>query len=102
MNALILCAFGIEPWLPAAILTLVATNLGMALPSAPGYLGVYHFLSMLALSAFNIESSTAFSYAVVAHLLVFGSFAVSGAVALVLDGTNLFALYRRSVERKPS
>ena len=96
VNLAVLYAFGISPLFPAAVLTMVATNLGMALPSAPGYIGVHHYLSMLALSAFQVRPSLAFGYAVVVHLLIFGTFAMGGAGALLAGGLNLGSLYRRA------
>ena len=88
INLLVLKAFGIEPLLPAAILTLVVTNFGAIVPSAPSYIGVYHYLSVFALSAFAIPAGVAFGYAVVIHALVFGSFAIGGATALVVAGLD--------------
>ncbi len=86
VNVCVLWGFGITPLLPAGVLTLVATNLGMALPSAPGYIGVHHYLSTLALEAFNVPHDVAFAYAVVVHALIFGSFALAGALVLMFTG----------------
>jgi len=88
INLFVLMAFGIQPLLPATVLTLVTTNLGMALPSVPGYIGVHHYLSMLAISAFPVPKGLAFGYAVVVHAFVFGSFAVGGFLALALTGLD--------------
>ena len=80
VNYSILRAFDIVPSLPAAIITLVSTNLGMAVPSAPGYAGVFHYLSVLSLQPFGVKTETALGYAVVAHFVVFGSFAIVGLI----------------------
>jgi len=96
VNLFVLSAFGIGPLLPASALTLVTTNLGMALPSVPGYIGVHHYLSMLALMPFAIDRGLAFSYALVIHALIFGSFALAGLIALWWAGLNLTKLKGRA------
>lgn len=53
----------------AAVLVIVTTNLGAAIPSSPGNIGVYHFLTVLALSVWTSDRSTAVAFAVAAHLL---------------------------------
>lgn len=88
VNLCVLWGFGITPLLPAATLTLVTTNLGMVLPSVPGYIGVHHYLSMLALSVFAVPSDLALAYAIVIHALIFGSFALAGSLAVVVSGLN--------------
>jgi uncharacterized membrane protein YbhN (UPF0104 family) len=55
------------PW-QAGFLVLSVTNLGGAIPSSPGAIGVYEFLAMLALSAWLTEHSAALGFAVVTHV----------------------------------
>ena len=83
--------------MPAAVVTLVATNLGMAMPSAPGYVGVFHFLSVLALQPFSVDQSVAFSYSLVAHLVIFGSFVAAGLVALWQGSLSMREVTTRSL-----
>ncbi len=61
-------AFHIQAPLWAAALVVAITNLGMVAPSTPGYLGVYQYLAVLALSAFAVERELALGFAVVFHL----------------------------------
>jgi uncharacterized membrane protein YbhN (UPF0104 family) len=61
-------AFHIQAPIWAAALVVAVTNLGMVVPSSPGYVGVYHYLVVLALSAFGVERELALGYAVVFHL----------------------------------
>jgi hypothetical protein len=80
----IIRAFGLDvPW-TAAGLVLALTNLGMTVPSAPGYVGVYHSIAVFALSPFGVDSSTALAVAVTLHALAFGSFLVGGAAILMV------------------
>jgi uncharacterized protein (TIRG00374 family) len=82
--AMVLCtaAFGVEPPIAAGLLMMSVTNLGSAIPSSPGSLGVYHALAVLALSAWPIGLDTALSVATVSHAVVIGVQFVLGMSAL--------------------
>ena len=68
---------------PAMVLfLLVVTNLGMAVPSAPGYVGVYHALVVVGLAVFGVAETTALSAAIVLHAAVFGFFLLGGMIYL--------------------
>ena len=69
--------------LQMTLLVLVATNLSMAIPSAPGYVGVFHGVFVATLSLFGVREDTATAAAVVEHALVFGAFIVGGAYFLL-------------------
>ncbi|MGH2355571.1 MAG: lysylphosphatidylglycerol synthase transmembrane domain-containing protein [Chloroflexota bacterium] len=71
------------PWTGAA-LVLVTTNLGMTVPSAPGYVGVYHYIAVLALRVFGVDDSAGLAFAVALHALGFGSFTLAGALLLIV------------------
>jgi uncharacterized membrane protein YbhN (UPF0104 family) len=58
---------------------MVATNLSMAIPSAPGYVGVFHGVFVATLALFGVREELATAAAVVAHAVVFGVFIVGGA-----------------------
>lgn len=76
-------AFNLDvPW-TAAALVLVTTNLGMTVPSAPGYLGVYHYIAVETLRLFDVEPATALACAFVLHTVGFGSFTLAGAILLL-------------------
>lgn len=65
------------------LLVLVATNLSMAIPSAPGYVGVFHGVFVATLALFAVREDRATAAAVVEHALVFGTFIVGGAYFLL-------------------
>jgi uncharacterized membrane protein YbhN (UPF0104 family) len=54
------------PW-SASLVLLVTTMLRVAVPSSPGYVGTYHYLCQIALTAFAVPRGPALSFAVVAH-----------------------------------
>ncbi|MGH2353249.1 MAG: lysylphosphatidylglycerol synthase transmembrane domain-containing protein [Chloroflexota bacterium] len=62
----------------AAVLVLALTNLGMAVPSAPAYVGVYHLLATETLQLYGIDRSAALSYALAMHAMTYGVFVIGG------------------------
>lgn len=60
----------------AAFFLVVVVNLGLFLPSPPGYIGVFHFLATFALLPFGVDKSQALSYALLQHTLEY--FILSG------------------------
>ena len=51
----------------AALLMMVMVNLGTLIPSAPGYVGVFQFFGVLALSAFGVPAGLALAMSIVSH-----------------------------------
>lgn len=86
--AMVLCttAFDVNPAVPAGLLMMVVTNLGSAIPSSPGSLGVYHALAVLALSAWNVGLDLALSVATVSHATVIGVQLLLGLLTLAVVG----------------
>ena len=86
--AMILCvaAFGVEPPIAAGLLMMAVTNLGAAIPSSPGSIGVYHALAVLALSAWSVPLDVALPVAAVSHAVVIGVQFFLGIAALAAVG----------------
>lgn len=86
--AMILCtaALGVNPAIAAGLLLMVVTNLGSAIPSSPGSLGVYHVLAVLALSPWHVGLDLALSVATVSHAVVIAVQLVLGLLALSIAG----------------
>lgn len=93
VNALIfylgMLSFHIQAPLWAAAMVVAITNLGMVVPSSPGYVGVYHYLVVLALGAYGVGREAALGYAVVMHLLWILPVGVLGTFALWRCGLTL-------------
>jgi uncharacterized protein (TIRG00374 family) len=83
---------GVSAGLTAVLLTLVVTNIGMAVPSAPGYVGVFHYLVLISLQPFGVDASQAVFAATVMHIAVFGNFIVGGLWFLWRGGYSLSGL----------
>lgn len=75
---------GWSEWLAAAAFLLVFVNLGIMVPSAPGYIGTYQFFAKLALGAFQVPVALAVGLSLVAHAVQY----------TLITGTGLFCLWR--------
>jgi hypothetical protein len=62
-------AVGIQLSLGAIIVTVVATNLAVMLPAAPGYIGVFDYAVMMTLVFYGLDKSLALSGAIVLHAI---------------------------------
>jgi len=84
--AMIVCtaAFGVEPATEAGLLLMVITNLGSAVPSSPGSIGVYHALGVLALSPWGVQFDLALSVATASHAIATSIQLLLGLVSAVL------------------
>jgi uncharacterized protein (TIRG00374 family) len=70
------------PWY-AAVLVMVVVNLGSAIPSSPGSIGVVHFLAVIAVSPWSIDREVAVAFSIVFH-------AMSFVVTVLLGGACLW------------
>jgi len=69
---MVLTAFRLEGGITAAALVLTATTLIMVVPSAPGYVGVFHAAAVPALvEVFGIPKEQALTYAVAQHGMIY-------------------------------
>jgi uncharacterized protein (TIRG00374 family) len=69
VNYTLLVAVGERPSVLIAFFLLAVLQLGVAVPSSPGRLGVYHYLCIQALAVFGVGGPKALSYAIILHLI---------------------------------
>jgi glycosyltransferase 2 family protein len=69
------------------VLTFV--GFGVSIPSAPGYVGVWHAATVLALATFGVGQSTAFGYALLYHASQFVPITLIGWLFLVREHVTL-------------
>ena len=86
---LILPAFGLALQPVVAAMAMSVTNLGILVPSSPGYVGPFHYFCMQALGIFGVLRETALGYAIMAHLLSFIPVTLWGLSALAYYGIEL-------------
>ncbi len=75
-------------WFAAAAFLLVFVNLGIAIPSAPGYIGTYQFFATLALGAFGVAPALAVGLSFVAHALQYGLITGTRPALLLVAGAD--------------
>lgn len=86
---LVLRAFHIEAPFTAGLLLTAVLNLGMAVPSTPGYIGVYDFLFVWMLKLYGVARAPALAAALGMHAIAFIPFAVVGIVYLARAGVTM-------------
>jgi uncharacterized protein (TIRG00374 family) len=82
-------ALDLRPSLAALIFLSVLPAAGQAVPSSPGYVGVYHAAAVVALTSFGIDQVSAFGTAVLIHAFSYGILVVLGVAALWIDGYSV-------------
>lgn len=84
-----MAALHIDVRLDRMLSVVVLTSAGQAVPSSPGYVGVYHAAAKIALTAFGVEDSPALAFAVVTHAFSYGTLVIVGLIALWAGGFSL-------------
>lgn len=87
--------------LPAAYTVLLITALGITLPTAPGFVGNYHYFCVLGLALFGIAKADALTYAILLHGLQFLVIIVLGLIFIPFIKVPLPAIFKSSSESAP-
>jgi glycosyltransferase 2 family protein len=95
-------SLGVSLSLPALLFLIVLTSSGQAVPSSPGYVGVYHAAATLALVQFGIDPTLALGIALITHAFSYGTLVVAGLVALWTGGYTFGDLVSSISKRAPS
>lgn len=86
----ILPVFGIEPTLQDGFIAMSVTNLGLLVPSSPGFVGPFHyFASQAVMATHGIDPTTAFAYAALVHLTFYIPVTLWGAGAMLWYGVEV-------------
>jgi uncharacterized membrane protein YbhN (UPF0104 family) len=91
-NYALFCALDLRLSMGAAVFVLIVLRAGVALPSLPGRLGLFHALALLALQALGTERALGLAYATLLHAVVYSIEIVPGAILL---GVHLAAKNKR-------
>ncbi|MGH7277393.1 MAG: lysylphosphatidylglycerol synthase transmembrane domain-containing protein [Candidatus Rokuibacteriota bacterium] len=76
------------PWV-AGWAVLVFVGIGISIPSAPGYVGVFHYAATLATGIFGVSPAAAVGYALVYHASQFVPITLLGWLYLMKEGMTL-------------
>jgi uncharacterized protein (TIRG00374 family) len=100
---LTLRAFHIAVPFTGAILLIAVLNLGMAVPSTPGYVGVFDYLMVLTLALYSVPRTQAVAAALVFHAIAFVPITIIGLVYIVRTGleTTLQMVRRETLNPLP-
>ncbi|MBW2673216.1 MAG: flippase-like domain-containing protein [Deltaproteobacteria bacterium] len=88
-------AFDFDLPLSAAFVLMVVVILGIAIPTAPGFVGNWHFFCVLGLGLFGINKADALPYAIVLHFLSIGTIAILGLAFLPFNRFSLSDIKHR-------
>ncbi|OPY87739.1 MAG: hypothetical protein A4E71_00873 [Smithella sp. PtaU1.Bin162] len=75
-------AFGLKLPVLASFIIMIILIVGIAVPTAPGFIGNWHFSCILALGLYDVAKPEALSFAVVYHFLSMIIVAILGAIFL--------------------
>lgn len=82
------------PWFAMATGTL-----GTMIPSSPGYIGTFDYLTMLGLIAYGAESGRATAFAIVTHTVLWLPLTLAGLIYFAISGTNMLGSLLRGEMR---
>lgn len=75
-------ALGLQMPLPVALLVITGLSLGSALPSTPGYVGIYQFVAVTVLTPFGFSRTDAIAYILVVQALMYSLIGFWGALGM--------------------
>jgi glycosyltransferase 2 family protein len=79
---ILLFSFGFDLPILASFIVMIVLIAGIAIPTAPGFIGNWHYACILGLSLFGVAKPEAFSFAVVYHFLSISIVVVLGVIFL--------------------
>lgn len=88
VNYLVFLALGLPLPFVAALFLVIVLEVGVAVPSVPGKLGIFHYLCTLALGVFGLEKGAALGYAVLLYFVVFAPPSLLGALFLCWESVH--------------
>ena len=90
-----LASFDLAPSLPLVLVVLTSLGFGVAVPSAPGFVGVYHAAVTFALELFGYKHEVAVAFGLYSWIVDIGMGSAFGAIGLSIEGLGLRDLRRR-------
>ena len=76
-------ALGLDLPLSVALLLIAGLSVGSALPSTPGYVGIYQFVAVTVLTPFGFSRADAIAFILVAQVLTYVVIGAYGAIGLL-------------------
>ncbi len=85
----ILPIFGLPMSIADGVVAMSVTNLGLLVPSSPGFIGPFHYFCSRALMAHGVDDATALAYATLVHLAFYVPVTIWGASAMLWYGVEV-------------
>jgi len=82
------------------IVTVAIVNLGIMIPSSPGYVGTFEFFCMLSLALFGFSNNTAASFSVLVHLGQYIPITVIGCLLWLFMGIKQSKVKQQELEAR--
>ena len=82
-SVLAAAALGLTMSLPVAFLLIAGLSVGSALPSTPGYIGIYQFVAVSILTPFGFGRADAIAFILVAQVVMYAVIGFWGSLGLV-------------------
>jgi uncharacterized protein (TIRG00374 family) len=86
VNYVVFLALSLSIPFAAALFLLIVLQVGAVVPSAPGELGIFNYLCVLAFETFSVGKGIALGYSVLLYLVAFGPILLLGASFLWWEG----------------
>jgi len=90
------------PPVAAGLVVVVGVSLSAAIPSSPGAIGIYHAIVILALTIWNVPTSTALAFALISHAGAIALHISLGAASASAMGINNVLLLARAGDNAAS
>jgi len=94
----LLLAFGFNLPVLAAFVVMVILIAGIAIPTAPGFIGNWHYACILGLSLFGIAKPEGFSFALVYHFLAIAPIIIMGVIFLPFNKLSISDMTKQMAE----
>lgn len=92
---LLFLAFGFHLPVAAAFVLMIILIIGIAIPTAPGFIGNWHYSCVLGLSLFGVPRTEALTFAIIYHFLSIGTVVLLGLAFLPFNRFTLSDLRRQ-------
>ena len=93
---LLFLAVGFQLPVVAAFVVMIILIIGIAIPTAPGFIGNWHYFCILGLSLFGIPKADALTFAIIYHILSTGVVIVLGLAFLPFNRFSFVDLRRQT------
>jgi uncharacterized protein (TIRG00374 family) len=93
---LLFLAFGLDLPVAAAFVLMIVLIIGIAIPTAPGFIGNWHYFCILGLGLFGIPKTDALTFAIVYHALSIGIVILLGLIFLPFNRFSVADLRRQT------